>query len=265
MTKTIGEKILELRKQHSLTQEKLGEQLGISSQAVSKWENGDSMPDIMVLPQLCEVLEISVDALLEVEHSMKKENILKSFRDYAKEVGTHNALMEAFTTLIKVPVQVAHNTFIDISAFPNMSNGSYIKPSPNHIEISDADGMGFVISNKEYMDKIRDFDVKKLMRFFEIFSNEEMMTVIKELLHAGGLSKEEIIEKTNYSPETINQILLYLTERKVCIGHHRNRTADNVYTVNIGATSFHMALTAFYITYPNVEMRYIGLPEFTSR
>ena len=52
----IGTRIKELRKEHKITQDRLSEYLGISPQAVSKWENGTSMPDITVLPMLSEML-----------------------------------------------------------------------------------------------------------------------------------------------------------------------------------------------------------------
>ena len=62
----INEKIRELRKNKNLTQDALGAKLGISGQAVAKWEKGESMPDIMLLPDLCKILGTSADNLLEV-------------------------------------------------------------------------------------------------------------------------------------------------------------------------------------------------------
>lgn len=64
--KSIHEKIRELRKNKNLTQDALGAQLGISGQAVAKWEKGESMPDILLLPDLCKILGTSADDLLEV-------------------------------------------------------------------------------------------------------------------------------------------------------------------------------------------------------
>lgn len=60
----IGEKIRDLRKNKSLTQEELAEKLGVSAQAVSKWEIGLSVPDISLLLSLCDALGTGVDALL---------------------------------------------------------------------------------------------------------------------------------------------------------------------------------------------------------
>ena len=64
MTYTIGEKIKQLRSERGLTQEKLAERLNISAQAVSKWENGLSAPDISQLVPLAREFHVSADVLL---------------------------------------------------------------------------------------------------------------------------------------------------------------------------------------------------------
>ena len=61
---TIGSRIAQKRKALGLTQEALAAKLGISSQAVSKWENDLSYPDISLLPQLAKLLNCTTDALL---------------------------------------------------------------------------------------------------------------------------------------------------------------------------------------------------------
>ena len=64
MNESIGNRISKYRKEKSLTQEELAAKLGVSSQAVSKWENDASCPDISLLAQLCKNLGISTDELL---------------------------------------------------------------------------------------------------------------------------------------------------------------------------------------------------------
>lgn len=64
MKQTLGERIAEKRKAKGLTQEELAAMLGVSAQAVSKWENDISCPDIMTLVPLAEKLECTVDELL---------------------------------------------------------------------------------------------------------------------------------------------------------------------------------------------------------
>ena len=67
MKETFGQRFSRLRKQRGLTQEELGERFGISGQAVSKWENDASMPDISILPELSDILDVSLNELLGKE------------------------------------------------------------------------------------------------------------------------------------------------------------------------------------------------------
>ena len=64
MEYTIGKKISELRRERNMTQEDLAEAMGVSSQAVSKWETELSCPDIMTLRPLAELFGVTVDELL---------------------------------------------------------------------------------------------------------------------------------------------------------------------------------------------------------
>ena len=59
-----GRQIAAMRKAAGLTQSELGDRLGVSYQAVSKWERGETLPDIGLLPDLAGVLRTSVDSLL---------------------------------------------------------------------------------------------------------------------------------------------------------------------------------------------------------
>ena len=67
MQLTLGERIAQHRKRLGLTQEALAEKLSITAQAVSKWENGQSCPDITTLPRLADIFGISTDELLGKE------------------------------------------------------------------------------------------------------------------------------------------------------------------------------------------------------
>ena len=60
----IAQQIAMLRKAKGITQNELGERVGISFQAVSKWERGETLPDIAILPDLAKVLETSIDNIL---------------------------------------------------------------------------------------------------------------------------------------------------------------------------------------------------------
>ena len=60
----LSENIIRYRKLNNMTQEELGDKLGVTFQAVSKWENEQAMPDINILPALAKILQISIDKLL---------------------------------------------------------------------------------------------------------------------------------------------------------------------------------------------------------
>ena len=62
----IGSKIKTLRLSKSMTQEQLAKALHVSAQAVSKWENGSSLPDIQLLPALSVTLGTSIDSLFSL-------------------------------------------------------------------------------------------------------------------------------------------------------------------------------------------------------
>ena len=75
MTLEIGEKIRHLRLQRGMTQGQLGEALGLSAQAVSKWESQTNMPDIQLLPELSVLLGVSIDELFSMTDSSRMDRI----------------------------------------------------------------------------------------------------------------------------------------------------------------------------------------------
>lgn len=71
MEETLGKRIVANRRRLGITQDRLAEQLGVTAQAVSKWENDQSCPDITMLPKLAEIFGISVDCLLGLSEPEK--------------------------------------------------------------------------------------------------------------------------------------------------------------------------------------------------
>ena len=90
----IGRYIQHLRKAAGMTQKELAEKLSISFQAVSKWENGDALPDTALLPELCDILGTTADQLLRggalaagERRPMRAEDVVKGFQ-YMEDMGT---------------------------------------------------------------------------------------------------------------------------------------------------------------------------------
>ena len=77
-----GENLKSLRKQKNLTQERLADFLGVSFQTVSKWERGDTYPDITMLPEIASFFRVSVDELLGVNRAADEEEIISKLREY---------------------------------------------------------------------------------------------------------------------------------------------------------------------------------------
>ena len=100
----LGQRIQERRKHQGLTQEQLGSDLFVSPQAVSKWENGESLPDIGTFPALCKTLGTSADALLGIDSELGIETLGtklgQRIDDLRDKEERHAALMTALGFLI---------------------------------------------------------------------------------------------------------------------------------------------------------------------
>lgn len=69
---TISENLVKLRKEHKLTQLELAEKLNYSDKAISRWENGEVIPDIETLMNICEVYNISLNDIVSKHENTKK-------------------------------------------------------------------------------------------------------------------------------------------------------------------------------------------------
>lgn len=89
---SIGKNIAKYRKAKGLTQEELGSKLGVTNQAVSKWESEVSMPDIMLLPEIATALNITLDDLYGIVKEPEKVSV--SADDFPS--FCHQKLIELF-------------------------------------------------------------------------------------------------------------------------------------------------------------------------
>lgn len=104
----IGEFIAECRKAKGYTQASLAEQLHITNRAVSKWENGHSLPDAAIMLDLCKLLGITVTELLEGEKGMEKNEELLLEMVKQKQAADKRLLrMEIITGVIGVLILLA--------------------------------------------------------------------------------------------------------------------------------------------------------------
>lgn len=84
MNETFGQRFTRLRKEKNFTQEEIALKLSISAQAVSKWENDISMPDISILTSIADIFDITLDELLGRE---KKQDVILVNEEDKKDIN----------------------------------------------------------------------------------------------------------------------------------------------------------------------------------
>ena len=105
MSMNIQKTIMDLRKKKGYTQEKLAELLGVTTAAVSKWETGNSYPDITLLPQLAEIFDVSLDYLFDYNMFCIKtiSNVIAEANHLSKERNRDGAIALISRTLARYP------------------------------------------------------------------------------------------------------------------------------------------------------------------
>ncbi|MBQ3028368.1 MAG: helix-turn-helix transcriptional regulator [Lachnospiraceae bacterium] len=104
MKESMGQIIRRLRKERNLTQEELAEQLGVTFQAVSKWENDTGLPDISQVIPLATVFSVSTDVLFGIygtDHEAEVERIINSAQEAAGYPATTDGLRKRYKELQK--------------------------------------------------------------------------------------------------------------------------------------------------------------------
>ena len=99
----IAENLKALRKSKDWTQEEVAEAVGVSPQSVSKWERGDTYPDITLLPALANLYKVSVDTIIgmdKINETKAMSSIFKSGHDFLRSCDNESAI-KVFTTALK--------------------------------------------------------------------------------------------------------------------------------------------------------------------
>ena len=113
MQHSIGRTIKELRKSRSLTQEELAEKIGVTAQAISKWENESGMPDLSQIVPLAHVFGVSTDTILGTGDIKKNEDISEIMRRAQSKLTfplTIECLTDKYNVLL-VGLEIYPNNF----------------------------------------------------------------------------------------------------------------------------------------------------------
>ena len=120
MNMKIGEIIKKLRKERDVTQEKLADYLGISYQAVSKWENGTALPDITLVVPLANFFGVSADELFSLNEQITNEKIkeyeekynhFNHVGDMLSCIGLSREALAEYPHNFKIMANLAHGLF----------------------------------------------------------------------------------------------------------------------------------------------------------
>ena len=204
MEKTISQKIIELRKAAGLTQEQLGEKLGISGQAVSKWERDESMPDILILPDLCDALGTTPNLLLGGKRAEDPRIMNKEF------------------------------------VVPGNDTLSICLEKDQNVLVSDPLGMGFVMSGTEFADNCLKMDDSRINKLIKLFTDENMLAVVK-IIAKNTATVDEICAETGLEKPKVQEMLLDLSNCAV-IAHGRDKNGKAGYSPASGMVAVWLVL-----------------------
>ncbi len=168
MTVYFGENLKKLRKSKKLTQESLAEFLGMSFQAVSKWERGETYPDITMLPVIAAFFGVTVDSLLGTD-MIAKEAKIKEYSESYSRLLNERKIAEARDMLKEATVEFPGNYDLMAKYFNALIHAQYddeyiifVKPEVNRVYD--------IIQNYCTVDSIRIWTKKLMCRYLRDLS-----------------------------------------------------------------------------------------------
>ena len=213
---SMGKNIAEFRKRKGFTQEELGQKLGVTNQAVSKWESETSMPDVMMLPRIANALTVTLDDLYGIIQT--EEPAYVTADDFPREANQR--LIEYFRKHSRI--QFHTDNLEDpwsLVCLSDTTGGTYISTNFSILDchfkrIEDTD----IFSSAELssaLNKLSKHHVRKVLTYMykESFSRGETWNssfTVQNLLDYCELSEEEAIDAVDilYSLhllETLNE------------------------------------------------------------
>lgn len=209
----VGRFIAEHRKIKKLTQDKLGEQLGVNGKTISKWERGVNAPDISVLNRLSEILEVNVSEILNGEKNMVDENnkndkIIDKITYYAKK--ERRKYIKLFINIILI-ILVTFTILFTLNNYNKFKVYSIeSKDEKYFIEgliISNQERNLMIIKNIDLKDKYIGTELEEKIKNIKISIIGEKKNIFSLVYETDGLGKpinEFLINRTYFSDEDIN-------------------------------------------------------------
>ena len=185
----IGKKIRLLRKNNDVTQDKLAAYLGVTPQAVSRWESEICYPDIETLPQIADFFGVGMDELLCYD-SIQKETKIREYLEQAELLVEDEKLVECLSLLREAYAEIPSSFEIQLELAKVLS-AIYAEVKPVKNDLAEAVSLCNHILDYCTDDEIRDETKKTLCAIYSHqVKNSQMAIDIAEKLHGMSYSKE---------------------------------------------------------------------------
>lgn len=195
----VARNIKTARTQMNMTQMNLADEMGVSYQAVSNWERGNSMPDISKLPELCKILNISFEELVG-ERTRETEIAKKLIQDESADVTLEE--MAQVGQLVK-PDKIESKVNETIEKGEKIPFSTIVMLAP----FMDKETLG------KMAEEIAETDLKKLCAIAPFIERETLDRIVDRYIQNGSVSVNSIVVIAPFlSKATIQKIAKYLIE-----------------------------------------------------
>lgn len=212
----IGKFISSLRKEKGYTQEQLAEKLNVSNKSISRWENGNTMPDLSLIPKLCEILGISINELLSGER-IESDEYQKRFEENI--IINMDLLKKKISNFTKKFILIVLSLFIllviGIFVFIGYKELAYTKIylDDSNVQITackEKNHLGFTVSTKDetpfmfnsyYDEETKTYVIENLFRYLDKDNLKDVVPTTTLLF-----DKEDKIEKIVYKEKIIYEL-----------------------------------------------------------
>ncbi len=257
--KIFGEKLRNHRKNIGMTQEEVALKIGVSAQAVSKWEAGDCLPDLFNLKAITDLYKISADVLLETESDGDIDAVASKIEQLGTEFiwansketkdrygkNPHTELGNDLWQMWK-GIYFAEVGDRDIQA-EDKARGNLRICGSYGMKIWDDDGVACVIKSS-LINSLPTFPASTQEVIYAICS-EEGQKLITALKCNSPIPKNEIIEKTGIGSNRLNELLLLFIENNIIefVAKHKISNTPGYKLCGHCGIAAYMVLAAMYI------------------
>jgi len=254
--KIFGEKLRNHRKRLGMTQEEVGEKVGVSAQAISKWEAGDCLPDCFNLKAISDVYNLSADVLLETEFDGDIDAVASKIEQLGTEFIWAKSNHDRYSGNLRQELGEDLWKMWKGLYFAEVGNKKLQEESKCQgnlrivgsfgMKIWDEDGIACVIRS-ELIKNHSSADTITL-EILNTLCSEDGQRLITALSCDRPTPKRHLIETTGIELARLNELLLFFTENKIIefVGDYRHPQTGYLISGHCGIAAY-IVLAAMHI------------------